>query len=156
MGELFSAKGLLILLILGILLALPVIFWRARAVGKDNELAEVLRQWEIPNPHRDLQGKTWTEEELATIEVVALAGGFGREQAISRSIQNRDALIPAQQYEFQGIVTDFATGRKHVFGKRRSEPRRWVWVTMHPDSTREMIEQLRQEQATYGRAVSPH
>ena len=155
MDELLSRKGLVIVLILVLLVLVPVLFGKVREIGKDDEFAEVLRNGDVPNPHRDLQGKVWTEAELATIEVTALADSTRRPGDIGQGIQNRNALIPEAQHAFQAVITDMATGKKHVFGKRRRGPVRWTWVSIHPDSAREMIEDLRREQETYGRAVSP-
>ncbi|MFC1736174.1 hypothetical protein ACFL1X_08655 [Candidatus Hydrogenedentota bacterium] len=155
MNDIFSAKGAVIVIGIALLVLVPLISGKIKEVGKDEELAEVLRNGEIQNLHRDLQGKVWTEEELAAIEVTALAADSMRPGGIAQTVQNRNAMIPGSQYAFEAVITDSATGKKHVFGKSRKGPGRWTWITIHIDSTREMVEKLQREQEEHGRAISP-
>ena len=93
-----------------------------------------------------MRGKQWTEEELATIEVLKVPAGSGREQSLSRAAHDRGRLVvSSQQYAYQATVTDQTTGIIHVFGYTRREPPTWQWASIHPSSAKLHIEQRAQQ-----------
>ena len=83
----------------------------------------------------DLVGKEWSEEELAGAHVLKLPSGYGRQGALTRSIQTAgEYTISRQMYAYQATVTDGDTGIKHLFGLRRRGAGGWCWAGIHPDS----------------------
>ena len=130
-----------------LMMAVLVAIWTFQGASMHDVFVQALRSGNIAGPHRDLQGKQWTEEELSTAEVLKLPGDFGVERAWTREIHTRGRdVISRLQYEYQGTVRDSQTGIVHVFGFRRQTPRRWCWAAIHPSSLQQHVQQ-RLEQA---------
>jgi len=129
-----------VLAILAVAVLIPVVFWSISGAAREDGFVDALRAGEIHLPV-DIRGKQWTEQELATAEVIALPGSTGREQALGRSIHDRGRLvISPRQFEFQGTITDAETGIVHVFGFPRKPPHRWRHETIHPSSIQKHID----------------
>ena len=126
------------LIAVGIILLLPIVLvgiWAVQGESMEGSFADALRRGDVHGVHRDLRGKQWSPEELRTISVVKVPGGYGRERAIARSIHSRGRIFVSKKlYAYQGTVRDDATGIIHVFGYRRSNPLHWSWEQIHPDS----------------------
>lgn len=126
--------------------AAVLLVWKVQASRMRTHFINAMRNGEVHIGQVDLQKKVWTEEELATTEVLKLDTGYGRERSIERSLHSGGQYTLSQhQYTYQATVMDADTGIKHVFGYLRAEPRRWSWAGIHPDSAEEHI-RLRQEQ----------
>ena len=127
-----------VLIVVGLILLIPIVLlgiWAFQGRSMEGDFADALRTGAVKGVHRDLQGKQWSPEELATIEVLKVPAGAGRERALTRTIHSRGRiLVSSNLYEYQGTVRDSATDIIHVFGYRRSEPRHWCWEQFHPDS----------------------
>ncbi|MBN1394749.1 MAG: hypothetical protein JW959_06970 [Pirellulales bacterium] len=125
-------------------LTMAVIFaiWTFQGANMHDDFVRALRSGDVAGPHRDLVGKQWTEEELATAEVLRLPGNSGRQRALTRDLHTRGRdVISGLQYEYQGTVRDNQTGIIHVFGLRRQTPQQWCWAAIHPSSLQEHLRQ---------------
>jgi len=139
-------KALVIVGVLALAFLIPVVVWQFQGAGMRSDLVQTLRTGKVGGLPVDLQGKRWSEQELAQVEVVAVPESAGTERAISREIYERGrVLVSSHQYAYQGTIADADTGILHVFGFQRRQPRVWRWVTIHPSSHKLHIER-RQEQ----------
>jgi len=150
-----------ILLLVGVSGGLLAV-WKIQATHMAGNFAETVRSGQLDGLPIDLRGKTWTEEEIATVEVIKLDDSWGRERSIERSIHMRDAMASRAQYAYQAVMTDLDTGIRHVFGYSRRSPQRWLHVTIHRDSMEQHIQRrMQQQQEGYeippvqGREVTP-
>lgn len=145
------------LIVAGAILLIPAILlaiWALQGESMESDFAEALRNGDVAGLHRDLQGKQWTADELATIDVLKIPGGYGRERAIARSIQTRNIFVSRQLFEYQATIRDDTTGLVHVFGFRRSEPRQWCWDQFHPNSLQAQVKRrLKQVEEMKNRAA---
>ena len=139
-------KALAIVGVLVLAVLIPAAVWQFQGAGMRSDFGQALRSGNVGGLPVDLQGKRWSEQELAQVEVLAVPDNAGTERAISREIYERGrVLVSSHQYAYQGTITDTSTGILHVFGFHRREPRAWRWVTIHPSSHKLHIER-RQEQ----------
>ena len=100
----------------------------------------------VESPHRDLLGKTWSDAELSTVEVIKVVESYGTQRSIERAIHSRGQIVvPAHQFAFQGSVRDGATNIVHVFGYTRTSPSRWCWVTFDAASMQEHLNRRMQQ-----------
>jgi hypothetical protein len=135
----------LVLVVLGLALLVPVAIWSFEGSRMRGDFIRVLRSGSVDLP-LELRDKSWTERELAGVEVLRVAGGSGKEQAVSRTIHDRGrVVVSSHQYGYQGTIKDDATGIVHVFGYSRSGSPGWRWVSIHPSSAKLHIDrQMRQ------------
>ena len=135
-------------LVIGILvlaLLIPALVWSLQGSAMHDDFVRTLRSGTASLPV-DLRGKKWTAAELATVEVLKLPSSTGREQALSRGLHDRGRVVVSPlQYEYQGTVTDEATGIIHVFGYPRLGPGGWRWVSIHVSSAERHIERRVQQ-----------
>ncbi len=140
-GRALAIVGVLLLAFL-----IPVAVWQFRGAGMRSDFVEALRAGNVGGLPIDLQGKRWSEQELAEVEVLAVPDSAGTQRAISTELYSRGrVLLPSHQYEYQGTIQDASTGILHVFGYQRRQRRGWRWFTIHPSSHKLHIER-RQEQ----------
>jgi len=136
------------LVVIGILvlaMLIPVLVWSLQGSAMHDDFVQSLRSGSASLPV-DLRGKKWTEAELATVEVLKLPSSVGREQALSRGLHDRGRVVVSPlQFEYQGTVTDEATGIVHVFGYARKGTAGWRWVSVHPSSVERHIERRVQQ-----------
>jgi len=133
--------GVLVLAVL-----IPVVVWQFQGAGMHSDFVQALRTGNVGGLPVNLQGKRWSEQEFAQIEVLAVPDSAGSERAISTELYSRGrVLLASHQYAYQGTIQDASTGIIHVFGYQRRERRGWRWVTIHPSSHKLHI-QRRQEQ----------
>ncbi len=127
-----------VLMVVGVILLMPMVLlgiWAVQGHSMEGDFAESLRTGAVKGVQRDLLDKQWSPAELATIEVLKVPAGAGKERAIARSLHARSRIfVSAIMYEYQASVCDNTTGIVHVFGYRRAEPRHWCWDQFHPDS----------------------
>lgn len=139
-------KALVIVGVLALAFLIPVVVWQFQGAGMRSDLVQALRTGNVGGLPVDLQGKRWSEQELAQVEVLAVPDSAGTERAISREIYERGrVVVSSHRYAYQGTIADANTGILHVFGFQRRQPRVWRWVTIHPSSHKLHIER-RQEQ----------
>ncbi len=141
-----NTKAIVAIGLLGGIVVMFLLVWRVQADRMGSHFVDAMRDGTVDVGQVQLQGKVWTEAELATTVVIKLDSGYGRERSVQRSIHTGGQYtISRQQYAYQAMVTDADTGIKHVFGYRRAAPQRWQWEGVHPDSMQEHI-RLRQQQ----------
>ncbi len=151
----------------GVILLVPIVLlcvWVWEGASMESDLAESLRSGAVHGMHRDLQAKQWSPEELATIEVLKVPVGAGRERAMVNAVQARGRVfVSAKLYEYQGSVRDNATDIVHIFGYRRSEPHHWTWVQFHPNSLqlqvqrrKQQLDEMKQRQSRQQQEVTVH
>ena len=139
-------RSLAIIGVLVLAFLIPVAVWQFQGAGMRSDFVQALRTGDVGGLPVDLQGKRWSEQELAQVEVLAVPDSAGTQRAISREIYERGrVLVSSHQYAYQGTIVDASTGILHVFGFQRRQPRVWRWVTIHPSSFKLHIER-RQEQ----------
>lgn len=125
-----TAIGLALLVMIGL-----VVVWSLRGRSMRGHFVEALRSGKAAESSIQLRGKTWTDQEIATVEVIALPSDTGPQRAIARSLHDRGrSVISGTAYSFQATVEDSQTKIVHVFGYQRREPEHWRWVTIHPAS----------------------
>ena len=136
------------LIVTAVILLVPVlmlVIWAFQGQSMEDDFAKALRGGAVKGVHRDLQGKEWSSDELATIEVVKVPNSFGKEQAVTRALHSRGRIfVSARLYEFQATVRDAATDIVHVFGYRRVDPQHWCWEGFHPDSMQVHLQRQQQ------------
>lgn len=137
-------------------MAIPLLVWRVQGAGMREGFVEALRSGTVRGLHRDLQGKQWTEVELAEAEVLSVPSGAGPQRAIARHIHSGGQIVVSSaQYAYQGTVPDYTAGVLHVFGYQSGEPEGWRWVMIHPSSLAQQVqgqvEQLEAMQRQQGR-----
>jgi hypothetical protein len=136
------------LLVTAVILLIPVlmlVIWAFQGQSMKDDFAKALSEGVVKEVHRDLQGKEWSPDELATIEVLKVPDSFGTEQAVTRALHARGRIfVSARQYEFQATVRDASTDIVHVFGYRRTDPRHWCWDGFHPDSMQVHLQRQQQ------------
>jgi hypothetical protein len=119
-----------------------VVTWKLQGWGMRDDFVEALRTGQIEAVHRDLQGKTWTDEELATVTVLTVPRKATRQRAIIRTVHEGGRLVvPRDRFAYQGTIRDATTGVVHVFGYTRAAPHRWCWEGMDPDTLGPQLEQ---------------
>ena len=127
-----------VLIGVGVILSIPIVLlgiWALQGESMGSDFDAALRSGAVKGVHRDLWNKQWSTDELATIDVLKVPGGIGKERAITRTVHSRGRIFVSQHlYEYQATVRDSATNIIHVFGYRRAEPRHWCWEQIHPDS----------------------
>ena len=139
-------KSLAIVSVLVLAVLIPVAVWQFQGAGMRSDFVQALRAGNVGGLPVDLQGKRWSEQELAQVEVLAVPDSAGTQRAISTEVYSRGrVLLASHRYEYQGTIQDASTGILHVFGYQRRERRGWRWVTIHPSSHKLHIER-RQEQ----------
>jgi hypothetical protein len=137
----FVIIGILVVVILA-----PAIFWSMQARGVKPEFVQALRENKVTGLPINLQGKTWSEAELASVYVRKVPRGAGQEQSIPRAIHTRgDYTLSSSRYTYQGTINDGATGVKHVFGRLRRQPGTWRYEGIHPDSAEKHIQRRQQQ-----------
>jgi len=115
--------------------------WGAQAYEMKREFMRVMLGEGVEHAPLLLENKRWTESELRAARVIRVPRSAGKEQALVRRAHIRDAgIIPNRRYSFEAIVTDSATGIKHVYGRLRSRGV-WVYDNVHPDSAELYIQQ---------------
>ncbi len=133
-----------IFLALGAVILIPVVLlvvWAIQGKSMEGDFQAALTSGTIDDLHRDLQGKQWSGDELATVEVIKVPAGTGKERAVGQAIHGRGRIVVSPiQYEYQATVRDMTTNIVHVFGFRRSEPRKWCWHGFHPDSMQQQLQ----------------
>jgi hypothetical protein len=143
--------GVLVLAVL-----VPVVVWHFQGAGMRSAFVEALRTGDVGGLPIDLQGKEWSEQELAGAEVIKAPDGSNTERAISQRIHDRGRLfLPSNRYEYQGTIEDGRTGILHVFGYQREEPRRWRWLSIHPSSIKRHIERVQERVDELKRRAKP-
>ena len=117
--------------------------WQLLAFRMSGDFVDALRNGSVNDTlPLDLHGKTWTEAELGTVEVIRLSQGAGKEQALQRHIHTGGGhTLSPRLYAYQATITDAATGYKHVFGYHRAEGRGWCYAELHRDSARQRVQQ---------------
>ena len=139
--RIFIVIGPIVLISAGLL-----VVWGVQGKSMEGDFREALRAGTIDGVHRDLVGKQWSPEELATIEVIKIAAGAGKERALERAVHARGRIVIASgMYEFQGTIRDNATNIVHLFGYRRSDPRKWCWEGIHPESMPQHLQRRMQQ-----------
>ncbi len=137
------------LIVAGVILIIPIVMlviWAVRGESMQGEFVQALEAGQVRGLHRDLQEKAWSDEELATVEVLEIPASVGREQALSRAMHSRGRIVLSPiQYAYQATIEDKATNLTHVFGFRRDNPRHWCWASFHPDQLQEVIRRRQQE-----------
>ncbi len=135
--EPLPAIGLVVLVGAGVVVA-----WKIQGWGMRGDFIQALRAGKIVAVHRDLQGKTWTAEELATATVLKVPPGTGRRRAIIRTVhEGGRVMVPRDRFACQGTILDSTTGIVHVFGYTRDAPHRWCWEAMEPGTLGPQLEQ---------------
>jgi hypothetical protein len=135
------AIGLLILTSVGL-----VLVWKVQGMTMRGDFVRALREGDIHGPHRDLVGKVWTDDELATAEVLKVPVSYNVEQSIERSVHSWGRIVVSgDRYEYQGMVRDANTGIIHVFGRTRTAPYRWCWADISMSSMPQQLERHMQE-----------
>jgi hypothetical protein len=131
------ACGIIAAVMIGML-----IYWQLRSDGMRDSFVQALQSGTATETCLELRDKTWSDDELAAADVVLVPESAGREQAILRTLHSRGRIVLApRQFQYQGTIRDASTGRIHVFGFPRREPRKWRWTGLHPDSLAEHIQQ---------------
>ena len=131
-----TAIGVVLLVMAGL-----VAVWSLQGWSMKRSFVESLRSGRAAESSYELRGKTWTEEEIATVAVMALPSDTGTQRGIARSLHTRGRnVISGLEYSYQATVQDAQTGVIHVFGYRRRDPQRWQWVTIHPSSMEAHLE----------------
>lgn len=135
--------------VIAVLCAVPLallVIWAYQGKSMEADFVERLRADDVKALHRDLRGKQWSAEELATVHVMKVPADTGPQRALVRAAHSRGQIVISSiQYAYQGTVRDNTTGIVHVFGYRRSEPKHWCWVSIHPDSMREHLQRRMEE-----------
>ncbi|HUW62485.1 MAG TPA: hypothetical protein VMZ06_15880 [Candidatus Bathyarchaeia archaeon] len=116
--------------------------WEAQAYSMKREFTRVMLGAGVENTPLLMQDKVWTERELRGVRVVRVPRSYGKEQALIRAAHKRGSgIITNERYSYQAVLTDSATGIKHVYGRLRNRPGVWVYDTIHPDSAVVYIDQ---------------
>jgi hypothetical protein len=119
-----------------------VVVWKIQGWGMRDDFIQALRDGQIVAVHRDLQGKTWTDEEFATAAVLKVTPRITRQRAIIRTVHEGGRVMVARdRFAYQGTIRDSTTGVVHVFGYTRDSPHRWCWEAMDPDTLGPQLEQ---------------
>ena len=137
-------------------MAIPVVVWKVQGANMRAGFVEALRAGTVRGLHRDLQGKEWTEAELAEAQVLSVPDSAGPQQSIARHVHSGGRIyVSPIQYGYQGTAPDYSTGIVHVFGYRSGEPAGWCWAMIHPSSMAEhvqrRVEQLEAMKGQQGR-----
>ena len=132
------AFGIVAIVFIGVLVS-----WKLLAFRMSGDFADALRNGSVSDSlPLDLRGKVWTDAELATVEVIRLSQGSGKEQAIQRQIHTGGGhTLSPRQYSYQATITDLSTGYRHIFGHWRTKGRGWCYAELHPDSARQRVQQ---------------
>lgn len=140
----------------GVILIIPLTIlgiWGVQGQAMESRFADALQTGTVGSMHRDLQGKQWSSAELATIEVRKIPRSRGQARALARSVHSRGRIfLSSQAYAYQATIHDRSTDIVHVFGYCRSEPRRWQWQRIHPES---MAEQMQRRMEQIGQVREP-
>jgi hypothetical protein len=129
-----------------------ILVWKVQGMSMRSDFVRALRTGDIHGPHRDLVGKTWSDEELATAEVLKVPEHGNVERSLERSIHALGrVVVPSQRYGYQGSVRDASTGSVHVFGRTRTAPHRWCWygislsdIPQHLERRMRQVEEMHQ------------
>ena len=131
------AIGCIVAVMLGILLV-----WRVQASRMERDFREAVRAGRLDGLPVDLREKVWTDADLATVRVIRLQRSYGRRRALVRLINAAgENTIDERQFSYQATITDAATGIRHVFGYGRDAAGGWQYVSIHPDSLQQHIQQ---------------
>lgn len=132
---------------IGLVLAVALGFaavWGIQAYRMRGSFAQALRSGGVDALPPQLAEKTWTEQELDGIQVIKLVAQRSTHRGgLFRLLYSRGrTVISETAYAYQGTVTDAATGVAYLFGFSRTSPGRWAWVTVHPDTHTQYIENV--------------
>jgi hypothetical protein len=149
-------RWLAIIGVLVLAVVIPAVVWHFQGAGMRSAFVEALRTGDVGGLPIDLQGKRWSEQELARVEVIKVPDGSGTERAVSQQIHDRGRLVlPSNRYEYQGTIQDVSTGILHVFGYQRQEPRGWRWFSIHPSSIKRHLERVQERVDELKRKAKP-
>lgn len=128
-----------------IMIAISVVsaaIWKVFAIRMEEDFRRALTDSRVDSLPPDLLGKTWSAQELATVDCVKVMRSTGRHGALSRLILTfGQDYVSGRYYAYQAMITDSSTGKRHVFGYTRSAPRHWRWETVTPESMLRHLEQ---------------
>jgi len=131
------AIGCLVAVTLGILLV-----WQLQASRMERDFREAIRARRLNGLPVDLREKVWTDADLSTVRVIRLDQSYGKERSLLRLMHTAgENTINERQFSYQGMITDAATGIRHVFGYRRDARGGWQYVSIHLDSIQQHIQQ---------------
>ena len=131
------AIGCLVAVTLGILLG-----WQLQASRMERDFREAIRARRLNGLPVDLREKVWTDADLSTVRVIRLDQSYGKERSLLRLMHTAgENTINERQFSYQGMITDAATGIRHVFGYRRDARGGWQYVSIHLDSIQQHIQQ---------------
>lgn len=128
------------------LIFVVALYWRIQGASRVDDFVDAMRNGEVQISQVHLRDKVWTDEELATVEVLRLPDSFSKEQSLSRAVHlGSGYTISRHMYSYQATMTDLETGNVHLFGFPRNGPQVWRWESIHPDSMRENLERMQEE-----------
>ncbi len=116
--------------------------WQMQAGRMRRDFREAAAAGRLNSLPIGLRDRIWSPADLATAEVIHLDPQHGTQRASLSLLHTRGtAVISEDRYSYQATVTDTTTGIRHVFGYRRNPPGAWEYITVHPDSARQYIQQ---------------
>jgi len=138
---LLDRRVIVVIIIIGIHL-IVIAAWHVQAMTMRNDFRRALTEGRVTGLPMALLGKTWSTEELATVDVLKLVSSsyvYAIEVALYAG--KRD-VVGGNRYSYQAMITDLSTGKRHVFGYWRGEPHRWMWETFDdPGQMQRLLEQ---------------
>ena len=133
MGQLLGDKRVLVVGLLVVVFGGVYLWLNVLATHKKGDFVEALTGGAIDNLPLELQGKTWSEKELAEVTVMRLSQDGARQRSLARRVHSWNATLSPAQHSYEAVITDGTSGKKYVFGRLRSSGR-WVSRGLHPDS----------------------
>lgn len=134
-------RVMIVLVIVGIHLVVIAV-WHVLAMSMRSDFRHALTEGRVSGLPMDLVGKTWSADELATVEVLKLvSSSYVYAIEVVLYVGRRD-VVGGNRFSYQATITDLSTGKRHVFGYWRGEPHRWMWETLDdPGQMQRLLEQ---------------